>query len=78
MSELQLSDYLRDLLMDMSRLQAIVEEVDKHVADGTSMPRPWCSALKTGKVGRFQDSYAAVQKKLSDDGADPGRALNQD
>jgi hypothetical protein len=34
--------------------------------------------VSTGKVHELNDSYAALQRKLRDEGADPQRALDRD
>jgi len=78
MSELQLSDYMRELLMDLSRLEGIVKSVDQLVADGDLDAAAMVLGTQTGKVGRFTESYSELQKQLRKSGADPQRALDRD
>jgi hypothetical protein len=68
---------MRELLMDLSRLDGIVEEVDQLVADGLDAAA-MVLGTQTGKVGRFTESYGELHKQLRKAGADPQRALDRD
>jgi hypothetical protein len=64
MSEPTTSDYVRDLLMGVTRLDSIVKEVDELVADGNLDGAAMVLGSQTGKVHEFTESYAALQKNL--------------
>ncbi|MFA9271260.1 MAG: DUF5615 family PIN-like protein [Baekduiaceae bacterium] len=75
MAELKTTDYLMDLEMNLNRLDGIVTEVAEHIANGRLDAAALVLGVSTGKVERFSDSYAALQRRLTEDGADPQRAL---
>lgn len=71
----ELNDYVMDLRLNLSRLEGIVGEVERHVADGNLDGAAMVLGSQTGKIGRFTESYGGLQDKLRQEGADPNRAL---
>lgn len=74
MSELTIQDLVTDLDLNLERLNGIVREVSEAVADGNLDGASLVLGTQTGKIGRFTDSYAALQRKLEEEGADYRRA----
>lgn len=77
MAELTIQDLVTDLNLNLNRLTGIVEEVSKAVENGNLDGATLVLGTQSGKIGRFTDSYAALQSKLGDEGASYERALDR-
>ncbi len=75
--ELTLNDYLTDLRLNLSRLEGIVTEVEELIEQSDLDAAAMVLGSQTGKIGRFTESYGALQEKLRDEGADRERALKR-
>ena len=59
------------LRLQANRLDGIVEEVERHVADGKLDSAALVVGVSTGKVDEFNSSYQTLQNQLRDAGASP-------
>jgi hypothetical protein len=64
---------VEDLRLNLNRLTDIVDEVERHIADGKLDSAALVLGTQNGKIGRFTESYSGLYSKLPAEGADPSR-----
>lgn len=72
------NDWAMDLRLHVNRLESIVDEVERHLADGKPDSAALVLGVSAGKIHGFAESYAGLTAALRDAGADPQRALDPD
>jgi hypothetical protein len=76
MSDLTVRDLVMDLRLNVGRLEGIVTEVEQLVVDGNFDGAALILDRQSGKVGRFQESWSELRRKLDEEGASTERAVD--